>query len=231
MTTGLGGGANPFGNRGPDLIETIRLEKVVGNPYLASAGCEGIALPHATVQLGEVIPGHPRSTKATAMRRPRTGAHCGRLWQEPMWNAPSWGGALKVQDVSAAQDVGRPAPAVPPQPTPPPETKHFSHTASAAGSAAGSRAGSRPRSPMDSPSRLSARLGAISPGGMSAVPDLARPASLTPSPTLSVSLTLTLSLSPGLSLPLPPTRRGRPRASPRSRPRGTRRRCWCGRRS
>ena len=58
MTTGLGGGANPFGNRGPDLIETIRLEKVVGNPYLASAGCEGIALPHATVPrgLGAVIP-------------------------------------------------------------------------------------------------------------------------------------------------------------------------------
>ena len=181
MTSGLGGGANPFGNRGPDLIETIRLEKVVGNPYLASAGCEGIALPHATVQLGTVIPGHPRATKAVALRRPRTGAHCGRHWQDPAWNAPSWPGALTVQDVSAAQDMGRPAPVVVAQPTPPPETKQF-ETASAAGSAAGSRAGSRPRSPLDSPGRLSARLGAISPGGMSAVPDLARPASPNPSP-------------------------------------------------
>ena len=189
MTSGLGGGANPFGNRGPDLIETIRLEKVVGNPYLASAGCEGIALPHATVQLGAVIRGHPRATKPVALRRPRTGAHCGRHWQDPAWNAPSWPGALTVQDVSAAQDMGRPAPVVVAQPTPPPETKQF-ETASAAGSAAGSRAdsraGSRPRSPLDSPGRLSARLGAISPGGMSAVPDLARPASPNPSPCPSL---------------------------------------------
>jgi hypothetical protein len=178
MTSGLGGGANPFGNRGPDLIETIRLEKVVGNPYLASAGSEGIALPHRTVELGEVKPGHPRSTPAMVVRRPRTGSHCGRHWQDPAWNAPSsFPSALKVQDVSAAQEVSLPAPVVVAQPTPTPETKQF-EAASAAGSAAGSRAGSRPRSPLGSPGRLSARLGAISPSGMSAAPDhLQRPAS------------------------------------------------------
>ena len=156
-TSGLGGGANPFGNRGPDLIETIRLEKVVGNPYLASAGCEGIALPHRTVQLGPVVPGHPRASKGVVMRRPRTGAHCGRHWQDPAWNAPSCPGTLKVQDVSAAQEVSQPAPAVVAQP---PESRQRSRrptaeqletepfeTASAAGSAAASHAGSRPRSP------------------------------------------------------------------------------------
>ena len=156
-TTGLGGGANPFGNRGPDLIETIRLEKVVGNPYLASAGCEGIARPHPTVQLGPVVPGHPRATKGVVMRRPRTGAHCGRYWQDPAWNAPSWPGTLKVQDVSAAQEVSQPAPAVVAQP---PESRQRSRlptaeqletkpfeTTSAVGSAAASHAGSRPRSP------------------------------------------------------------------------------------
>ena len=159
-TSGLGGGANPFGNRGPDLIETIRLEKEVGNPYLASAGCEGIARPHHTVQLGPVVPGHPRANKGVVMRRPRTGAHCGRHWQDPAWNAPSYPGTLKVQDVSAAQEVSQPAPAVVVQPASVAqsrqrsrrptaeqlETKPF-ETASAAGSAAPSHAGSRPRSP------------------------------------------------------------------------------------
>ena len=120
-TSGLGGGRNPFGSRGPDLIETIRLEKAVGNPYLASAGCEGIALPHASVYVGKTPEGHPRAVKGVAVRRPRTGHHCGRQWQEPSWNRPnSASSVVGVFHEQLKQDVARPAPLVL---AAPPETK------------------------------------------------------------------------------------------------------------
>ena len=70
-TSGLGGGVTPFGNRGPDLIETIRLEKIVGNPYLGSAGSEGISLPHHSVDVEQRHDGHPRMGRKVAVRRPR----------------------------------------------------------------------------------------------------------------------------------------------------------------
>lgn len=115
MTSGIGGGFNPFGNRGPDLIETIRLEKAVGSPYLASAGCEGIALPHPSVDVGTGPEGHPRAVKAVAVRRPRTGVR--RHWQEPPWNerpTTASSGSVRVHDkeLMLEHDVARPAPLV-----------------------------------------------------------------------------------------------------------------------
>ena len=67
-TSGLGGGANPFGNRGPDLIETIRLENAAGSAHLgARAPLPEHCLPCTAARSGV----GPRSRLAGALRRLR----------------------------------------------------------------------------------------------------------------------------------------------------------------
>ena len=76
-TSGLGGGCNPYGFRGPDLIETIRLEKVVGNRYLGPAGSSGVSFPHPYVDIN----------RGVAVRQSREGRI--KVWAEPAWNRPN----------------------------------------------------------------------------------------------------------------------------------------------
>lgn len=116
-TDGLTGGVNPFGNRGPDLIETIRLEKIVGNPFLGTAGSEGISKPHASVHV-EDIPGHPRMGRKTIVRRPRSGPSQGRGWAEPAWNRPNTAqSSLQVHNDELKGEVLTPADPLPKSPS------------------------------------------------------------------------------------------------------------------
>ena len=75
----IDGGSNPFGNKGADLIETIRLEGHRDGPgiYLGSAGVRGIAKPHPCVDTATNLPLRKRpdaGRKPWAERRPNSAA-------------------------------------------------------------------------------------------------------------------------------------------------------------
>ena len=85
----LGANLHPYGNRGPDLIETIRLERCSG-PHVRVS-------PHPSVD----------TAKGVAIRREPLGQHR-KMWNEPRWDRPQSAAAslrVRVHAPAAVQDL------------------------------------------------------------------------------------------------------------------------------
>ena len=85
----LGANLHPYGNRGPDLIETIRLERCSG-PHVRVS-------PHPSVD----------TKQGVAIRREPLGQHR-KMWNEPRWDRPQSAAAslrLRVHNPALVQDI------------------------------------------------------------------------------------------------------------------------------
>jgi len=90
---------HPHGNRGPDLIETIRLEREMGAIQGRSNPAEGDA------QL--FVPPHHTSEQPQKVR-PRGGGSHDRPWAEPKWNRPASAGAMRVHNSVGLHEIFAP---------------------------------------------------------------------------------------------------------------------------
>ena len=89
---------HPHGNRGADLIETIRLERLSAqvadkNPLLK---------PDRTL----FVPPHHSDVRAEGVSsKPGVGGPGERPWAEKRWNRPQTAGALRVHSAKELQDM------------------------------------------------------------------------------------------------------------------------------